>query len=88
MGASAYGKEKNNIFYNKIKKLVTFLKNGKFELNLKYFNHYMFHRPNYFNTKLLEYLKIEKNNNKVLTQRYYDLSFAAQKVLKIFYLMH
>ena len=82
MGASAYGKEKNNIFYNKIKKLVTFLKNGKFELNLKYFNHYMFHRPNYFNTKLLEYLKIEKNNNKVLTQRYYDLSFAAQKVFE------
>ena len=39
-----------------MKKLVTF-KNGKFELNLKMHNHYMFHRPNYFNTKLLEYFK-------------------------------
>ena len=81
MGASAYGKQKN-IFYKKIKNLVDLKSNGKFELNLKYFNHYMFHRPHYYNSKLLNYLKISKNNKPELSKKYYDLAFAAQKVFE------
>jgi carbamoyltransferase len=82
MGASAYGNQKKNIFYEKIRKLVELKNNGKFELNLKYFNHYMFHRPNYYNKKLLDYLNISLNKKPELTQEYYDLSFAAQKVFE------
>ena len=49
MGASAYGKKS---FYQKIDSLIKFEKDGNFFLNLKYFNHYMFHRPGYVNKSL------------------------------------
>ncbi len=82
MGASAYGIKSNNIFYKKIRNLVDLYKNGKFELNLKYFNHYMFHRPYFFNKKLLTHLNIKKNKKSNLSQKYYNLSYAAQKVFE------
>ena len=59
MGASAYGIKSNNIFYKKIRNLVDLYKNGKFELNLKYFINFIFHRP-YFSTKNYLHISILK----------------------------
>ena len=42
----------------------------------------MFHRPHYYNSKLLSYLNISKNNKSELSKKYYDLAFAAQKVFE------
>ena len=55
MGASAYGK--NSFYQKKIDSLIKFEKDGNFFLNLKYFNHYMFHRPGYVNKCLENFLE-------------------------------
>ena len=85
MGASAYGKK--SMFQKKIDNLVEYSNQGKFFLNLKYFHHYMFHRPGYINTNLERYLGIKKNNlNKNLNQQYFDIAFAAQSTFEKIYL--
>ena len=53
MGASAYGK---NHLSKKIDSLIKFEKMEISFLNLKYFNHYMFHRPGYVNKSLENFL--------------------------------
>ena len=58
MGASAYGKSLN--YLKKLKKIIHPVKNG-FELDLSYFNHFQFHRPGLFTTKLEEFLEIKAN---------------------------
>ena len=45
MGASAYGKSLN--YAKKLKKIIYPVKEG-FELDLSFFNHFQFHRPNGF----------------------------------------
>jgi len=80
MGASAYGKK--NHFYKKIKELVNLKTDGTFELDLNFFNHYMFHRPNFYNQKLLNYLNIEENKLNSLTSEYYNVAYAAQQVFE------
>lgn len=83
MGASAYGNSNStNHFYKKISKLIMLKKDGTFDLNLNYFNHYLFHRPHYYNDNLLKYLNIKVNKKINLNQQYYDLAFAAQKVFE------
>ena len=83
MGAAAYGNK--NIYYKKIKNLVKLIPNAGFELDLKFFNHYMFHRPHYYNKKLLSYLKVKQNTDEILHKRYYDLAAASQFVFEDIY---
>jgi len=84
MGASAYGNKSK--YYNLIKKLVSFEKNG-FSLNLKYFNHYLFHRPNFYSNLMIDYLGIEPNiNPDKLTKNFFDIAYAAQKVFEEIYI--
>ncbi len=83
MGAAAYGNK--NIYYKKIRNLVSLIPNAGFELDLKFFNHYMFHRPHYFNKKLLSYLKIKQNTDEVLNKKYYNLAAASQLVFEDVY---
>ena len=59
MGASAYG-EKSNL-YKKVKNLISYNDKKNFYLDLKYFNHYMFHRPNYYSNDLIKYLSLKPN---------------------------
>jgi carbamoyltransferase len=80
MGASAYGEK--STYYNKIKNLIDLKKDGTFELDLNYFNHYLFHRPNFYNEKLLKYLNIQVNKSETLTSKYYNLAHAAQSVFE------
>ena len=88
MGASAYGNLEK--FYKKIKKLIILQKDGKFELNLKYFNHYMFHRPKFYNQNLLDYLNINVNNSNNVSKIYFDLARAVQQVFEetLFYMLN
>ena len=83
MGAAAYGNK--NIYYKKIRNLVSLIPNTGFELDLKFFNHYMFHRPHYFNKKLLSYLEIKQNTDEVLNKKYYNLAAASQLVFEDIY---
>ena len=81
MGASAYGQNSN--FYGKVKKLINFDKKNLFHLDLKYFNHYMFHRPKYFNQELEKYLSIKQNEiGKNLNKNYFNIAHATQKVFE------
>jgi carbamoyltransferase len=85
MGASAYGKK--SLYQKKIDKLIKLEKDGKFFLDLKYFNHYMFHRPGYVNKNLEDLLGLKKNKlNQDLKKEYFDIAFAAQKTFEKIYL--
>lgn len=86
MGASAYSKNEKTI--KKIRNLVEFKKNGSFELNLNYFNHYQFHRPNYYNNNLIDFLGVKPNvgsKNDKLNKVYYDIANAAQTIFEEIY---
>ena len=84
MGAAAYGK--NNRYYKKLQNLIHLKSDGSFELDLNYFNFYNFHKPNFYNKKLLNFIGLEKNENREkLKQPYYDLAFAAQKIFEDIY---
>ena len=86
MGASAY--TKNNIIYKKIRSLIDFQNNGKFQLDLNYFNHYQFHRPKYYNQNLVNLLGSEPNtkkNNNNLDKIYYDIANATQTIFEEIY---
>jgi carbamoyltransferase len=85
MGASAYGKK--SFYQKKIESLIKFEKDGNFFLNLKYFNHYMFHRPGYVNKRLEDFLGLKKNKlNNDLKKEYFNVAFAAQKTFEKVYL--
>ena len=85
MGASAYGKK--STFQKRIESLIKFDKKNNFYLNLKYFNHYLFHRPGYVNKDLENFLGVKKNKlNQKLSQKYFDIAYAAQNVFEKIYL--
>ncbi|MBD1140952.1 carbamoyltransferase [Pelagibacterales bacterium SAG-MED39] len=85
MGASAYGKP--SVYQKKINDLIKFDKNNEFFLDLKYFKHYLFHRPGYVNKNLEEFLGIKKNKlNKDLNQKYFNIAFAAQSIFEKIYI--
>lgn len=84
MGASPYGDP--NRYYDKMRSLFFFKDDDGFELDLRYFNHYQFHRPKMYNPKLSELLGLQPNErDKPLTQEYYDLSAAVQRVTEDVY---
>ena len=85
MGASSYGDRDR--YYDKLCKTFHLLDDGGFELDLTYFNHFQFHRPLLYSPKLADLLGLEPNErDKPLTQDYYDLSAAAQRVTEEIYL--
>ena len=83
MGASAYGDEKK--YYKRIRDLVILKPNGGFDLDLKFFNHYQFHRPNYYNSSMSDILKLKPNNKQELNKNYYDLCASTQRVFEDIY---
>jgi len=83
MGASAYGNPRR--FLEPVRSLVNLLDDG-FELDLKCFNHYQFHRPGYATPKLTERLGLPPNErDRPLDEAYYDLAAAAQRVAEEIY---
>ena len=85
MGASSY--HNSDKIYRMVKNLIELKPNGKFELDLNFFNHYQFHRPKYFNQKLIEYLQIDprENDKSDMQKKYFYIANAAQKVFEDVY---
>ena len=87
MGASAYGDPGR--FEDKLRDLVR-LKDlpddAGFELDLLYFKHYQFPRTRRYTSRLRDHLGLEPNEpGRPLTQDYYDLAAAAQRVTEDVY---
>ena len=83
MGASSYGR--NSKYLKLVRNLVELTKNG-FNLNLNYFNHYMFHRPNYYSNLLEDLLQTKPNKEKNnLSQKFFDIAYAVQKTFEEIY---
>jgi carbamoyltransferase len=84
MGASSYGDRDR--YYDKLCKTIHLKDSGGFELDLSYFNHYQFHRPLLYSPKMADLLDLQPNErDKPLTQEYYDLSAAAQRITEEVY---
>jgi carbamoyltransferase len=84
MGASSYGDRDR--YYDKLRKTIHLKDSGGFELDLSYFNHYQFHRPLLYSPKMADLLDLQPNErDKPLTQEYYDLSAAAQRITEEVY---
>lgn len=84
MGASSFGDPMH--FKAKVASLVKLLPDGGFELDLAYFNHFQFHRPGRFTSKLPALLGLSpRASNDPLTQDHYDLAAAVQAVLEDVY---
>ena len=80
INGQAYGGKSN--YYKLIRNLVEFTNTG-FNLKLN-FNHYMFHRPSYVNSHLVEYLKTLPNKNGIKLRKSTSiLLMLLKKFLKI-----
>ncbi len=84
MGASSYGDSSR--YYDKLRGLVHLNEGPGFELDLSYFNHYMFPRSQMYSPKMVDLLGIQPNGkDEPLTEAYYDLAAAAQRVMEDVY---
>ena len=85
MGASPFGDPTR--FKDKLRTLIDFKDDGGFDLDLRYFNHFQFHRPLLHTSKMRQLLGIPPNaRDKPLAQDYYDLAAAAQAVFEDIYM--
>jgi len=84
MGASSYGDPDR--YYGKLRSLVQFKEDSGFELDLSYFSHYQFPRVDRYTPKLMALLGLKPNEpDRPLTQEYYDLAAATQRVTEDVY---
>jgi len=84
MGASSYGNPDR--YYDRLRSIVHLEDEGGFELDLSHFNHYQFHRPLMYSPKLCELLSLQPNSrDQPLTQEYYDLAAAVQRITEDVY---
>lgn len=71
---------KNNKYYEKVKKLITLLDDGTFELDLGYFNYYLGDRNNWYSPKFVTLFGQPRDPEKELTDDHYELAEALQMV--------
>ena len=84
MGASSYGDPRR--YYDRLSKLIFMQEEGGFELDLRYFNHYQFPRAHRYTPKLIQLLGLKPNPlGQPLTQDYYDLAAAVQRMTEDVY---
>ena len=84
MGAAAFGDPKPLL--PKLRQLVRLKDDGGFELDLRHFNHYQFHRPHIYTSILTDFLGFPPNpQEKPLTELYYNLAAAAQALFEEIY---
>lgn len=83
MGASSYGdKEK---YKDKILKLIYPTINGRFEMDLSYFDFMSFTKKFQFSNKMIELLGPNRLKEEELTQRHFDIAAAVQHVFEEIY---
>lgn len=66
-------------YYQKVRSLVT-VSDLNLELDLSYFEHFLFFTPNYYSQKFIEAFGPPRGKDDELEQRHYDVVAAAQKV--------
>jgi carbamoyltransferase len=80
MGASSYGdKEK---YISKINKLIYSTNDGKFGMDLSYFDYMSFTKKYYFSNRMIELLGSNRSESDDLGQRHYDIAAAVQSVFE------
>lgn len=80
MGASSYGDREK--FKDKISQLLYPAKNGKYELNLSFFDFMSFTKKNLFSEKLVELLGPSRIEKEELTQRNFDIAAGVQYIFE------
>jgi len=80
MGASSYGDKER--FVGKIDKLIYSTNDGKFEMDLSYFDYMSFTKKHYFSNKMIELLGPNRFKDDDLDQRHYDIAAAVQSVFE------
>ena len=76
MGAASYGDP--NVFKEVFSQLVVLLDNGKFELNLRYFDFMSFTKPKMYTETMLGLLGDPRLPDEELSQRHFDIAAAVQ----------
>ena len=71
---------KKNKYHDKVKKLITLLPNGTFELDLSYFSYYLNDRNAWYSPKFVECFGSPRLPDDELTDRHYAIAAALQKV--------
>ena len=67
----------------KIRGLLTTLPQGRFEMDLSYFDHYLFdQQPTLYSAKMVELLGPERHRGEPLTQRHNDIALALQNTFE------
>jgi carbamoyltransferase len=70
-----------DIYYEKVKKLIK-VSDTSVELDLSYFEHYLFFTKNYYSDKFIKFFGNPVKTLKGLKQQHYDLVAAVQKVVE------
>jgi len=85
MGASGYGDP--STFYSPLRALFHLEESVGFKMDLSVFNFHQFHLPGFFNEKLESHLGLSANTkNTPLSQNYFDIAAATQRVTEEVYL--
>ena len=88
MALASFSKKENS-FDKKFLEVYELKQNG-FELNLSYFDFYLFDRkPNFYNKKLEELFGKPRNKNEKITKRHYEIAGALQRTFEkiVFHLL-
>jgi carbamoyltransferase len=80
MGASSYGNKKK--YKEKILKLIWPTNDGKFQMDLSYFDYMSFTKRNLFSKKLIEFLGPNRFPNAELKRKHFDIAAAVQDVFE------
>lgn len=79
----------NNKYYKILKEVVKLLPEGKYELDLTYFNGYIHEQPNLYTKKFVEVFGKSREKKEELTERHYEIAAAMQKRIEdaLFHMM-
>jgi carbamoyltransferase len=83
MGAAAYGDAKR--YYDKLRLLINWDEQGRFELDLSYFNHFNFDISPLYRPKLEALLFPPRRPEEPLEQKHYDLAAGIQKLIEDYF---
>lgn len=79
MGMSAYGKP---TYVEEFKNLVRLKKNGRFELNLKYFQFHTHGQERWVSPQFINQFGRPRLSHETLEQKHYDIAYALQKLIE------
>ncbi len=78
MGATAYGDPAG--YYPALHKLIHYEPDGRFELDLAYFQHFNFDTAGMYTHKLIDLLGEPRSSDQPMEQRHYDIAAALQQI--------